>query len=293
MCRSAPKVVIKNDGTRWVAAGTHDVKEGSRRAVGEVSSTAIRAAHVPFLSRRRLESRVVHGRLIRQDGFSPDHSWQSRMLSELAREQRLDDFWRAHSVDPDDSAGPPVTMRNAPSVVHDDALVRALEPVLALLKLTGGGSHSPSRVTRERPRAAPRDPGPRSGAAVHVARRLQLGGDATREDRETAVARDEQLSGEKTDSAERASSCAPRTSGSAESASSSASTTTTSVARRTALAARSSGWRPSSRDPGSRWPPSVAPRRGGRRRPCAPPAACGVHGSRGADDGPSPRRPAS
>ena len=84
------------------------------------------------------------------------------MLSKLAREGRLDDFWRAHSVDLEGPAAPTVTIGTPPSVIHDETLVRALEPVLALLKLTACGSHSPSRVIRLRPRSGSPRPGSHS-----------------------------------------------------------------------------------------------------------------------------------
>ena len=157
------KVVMRNDGTRWLAAGTHALKGGSGTIGEEVASPAMRAAHVPFLSRRRLERRVTHGRLMVDDGFSLDHGWQSQMLFDFARDGRLDEFWQSHSVDSEGHAARPA--ESTWPCRRSFTTARSSEPSSRSSRFSkpkGGGSRSAPGHTTVKARRNSQGPGSRS-----------------------------------------------------------------------------------------------------------------------------------
>jgi hypothetical protein len=164
------KVLFRNHEALWVAAGTHALKVLPDSPTLEARSDALKAAHLPLLSRGRLEGKARTGRLEVQDHFPAGHGWQNQTMWALSQEGRLDEFWQSHSITFRSLSGD----RALPSCVVDDIFVQAIEPVLCLLE-KGFGS-------RTLPREGTQGPSSRElvdsqipfRTAVHSARKLQM-----------------------------------------------------------------------------------------------------------------------
>ena len=123
------KVIIRGDRVRWLSAGAHLVRWPEVVRETRLAPGALRCAHLPFLSQRRLALKVAQGRALEASGLPPEHGWQNRMLHRMAEAGTLADFWQRHSVPEqgvDDRDG-------GPRLVEDGALALALAPTLSLL----------------------------------------------------------------------------------------------------------------------------------------------------------------
>jgi hypothetical protein len=114
--------IIARNLTTWLTAGAHEVAGQRHEHVTELDRHVVRAAHVPMISRARLDLRAEAGRRLEEAGFDRDHGWQSQLTWRLQQQGRLDEFWQRHSSGP-----------GGPHTVSDNALARSMEPVMALL----------------------------------------------------------------------------------------------------------------------------------------------------------------
>jgi hypothetical protein len=164
------KIVFRAGRVPWVVAGTHDLKDFLASSCPEVTTDAFRVAHLPLLSRDRIGRRAQHGRRADAAGGPTDIGWQSRLVWALSRDDRLDEFWRRHSVP---RAGDDVPEAALPVTVRDDSLAEALEPSILLLQ-EGGGEPAPGSAAADLAFDGASDARVGFEAAVRVVRDLQV-----------------------------------------------------------------------------------------------------------------------
>ena len=92
------KIILRNDPSVWIAAGAHDVRYPGNVVAVDIPPESLRVAHLPFLSRSRLQLKVRHGQQLISDRFPPSHGWQDQLLWRFDHEGLLDEFWQAHSL---------------------------------------------------------------------------------------------------------------------------------------------------------------------------------------------------
>lgn len=123
------KVIIRNSEHAWLAAGSHSL-HGSRPGRSfELPLETARAAHLPLLSRDRLDAKVKHGETLVRSGFPLRHGWQSQMIFRLADQGLLDRFWATHS----DGGPEDGSQWVKPTTVEDDSFVRVMTSTIELL----------------------------------------------------------------------------------------------------------------------------------------------------------------
>lgn len=116
------KVMVRAGDLVWLGAGAHAVKGADPPSEWTIRSSVFTTAHLPFLSRRRLEKKLLQGKRLREAGFHYDHGWQSRMVCDAEETSRLDLFWHRHSIPPEKAAP-----YSEPMVTEDNSLSIALE----------------------------------------------------------------------------------------------------------------------------------------------------------------------
>jgi len=94
------KVIFRNTGTAWLRAGAHGLRHFMRERSLLVHRSRLRAAHLPLLSRAKLNRKAALGYRHRMDGAPPSFGWQNQMLNDLEQLGQLDAFWSRHSLDP-------------------------------------------------------------------------------------------------------------------------------------------------------------------------------------------------
>lgn len=165
---SDSKVIFRNDCGFWPCAGAHNVQGNTVVETFQIDSETLRAVHLPFLSRDRLQLKAKQGEALIQSGFEARHGWQNQLIYRFWKEGLLDQFWKSHSIGPrQTSCG-----RKLPSFVIDDGLARAIEPVLSLLE-EGFGSGVPYIKSDPVP-MEPQDTQIPLRTAIRSARKFQL-----------------------------------------------------------------------------------------------------------------------
>lgn len=168
-----PKLIVRGGTTSWMYAGAHDVRFPEGPRVIDVAPEQLATAHLPLLSRRRLELRAKHGEELVNRGFSLDHGWQSQMICSIRAQGWLDEFWESHSVGTS-GMSPYGTM---PVWVEDPSLGAALsEARAALLGAVGNGAADSGGLGG---RASNGTSLPLKDV-VEVVRQIQVAGDAFR-----------------------------------------------------------------------------------------------------------------
>ena len=119
-----------------LAAGAHGLADSGNAADTWLPPEQLRAGHLPFTSRRRLQQKCRHGQALIEAGFSRSHGWQNQMLRRLESAGRLDAFWAEHSL-PDDDSSPAARPGALPVLEQDDALAETLSPAVELLARSG------------------------------------------------------------------------------------------------------------------------------------------------------------
>lgn len=110
----------------WLAAGAHTIL--SPRPAAEIKTNQFEVAHFPFLSKNRLATRVSRKKQLNKQGFSPMQGWQSQMIASFHEENRMDDFWNAHSISD-------ISIKaKKPSTERDLRFSQSIEPVIISLK---------------------------------------------------------------------------------------------------------------------------------------------------------------
>jgi hypothetical protein len=125
-----PKLIFRASQTAWVAAGAHSLRSDTQPKTLVVGRGELRAAHFPLLSETRLLLRVSQGLEIQRAGFPLSHGWQSQMIYGLHKENRLKQFWAAHSLQDREKSHPPHPW----PVVEDDLFIRSIDRALNMLE---------------------------------------------------------------------------------------------------------------------------------------------------------------
>ena len=128
------KVIFRNTTTAWLEAGSHSLRPFLRSQSLLAHRTHLRGAHLPLLSRARLNRKAAIGRRHQQDGAPSSFGWQNQMLALLEQQGRLDEFWSRHALDPEsDTAITSDCLRTC----RDPVLAEALGPTISLLQSLG------------------------------------------------------------------------------------------------------------------------------------------------------------
>jgi len=117
------KVIVRGRFHRKLSAGAHFISSVTEIKEKMLSSQIIRCAHLPFLSKRHLANKAMHGKNEIESGFSLDHSWQNKVLYQLNLAGQLDSFWQRHSVS---KLNQPAVSAGYPTLIEDDALAVAV-----------------------------------------------------------------------------------------------------------------------------------------------------------------------
>lgn len=125
------KVIIRGSSEMYVGSGAHQVKGAASLEEMRIDTARLRVAHLPLLSRRRLELKSKQGAALVQAGFPKGHGWQSQAIRQVHEANLLDDFWRVHSISQDITPTPRAAL---PALADDDALPKALECAAAQLR---------------------------------------------------------------------------------------------------------------------------------------------------------------
>jgi len=121
------KVIFRgNLSDRWLASGAHSLLPS--KPAEEIATDQFEVAHFPLLSKNRLASRVSRRKQLTKQGFSTAHGWQSQMISTFHHENRIDEFWDAHSMS--DNAA----MGCKPRTEKDQRFVESIKPIISFLK---------------------------------------------------------------------------------------------------------------------------------------------------------------
>lgn len=117
------KVIVRSRYAPFIAAGAHGLHTRRQKEL-RMEKAALRAAHIPFRSRRQLNVKAQQGRDILAAGFPAGHAWQAQMLARLEDAGRLDRFWSNHSIDSAEKEHENPAAR--PTTVFDGAVGKAL-----------------------------------------------------------------------------------------------------------------------------------------------------------------------
>jgi len=127
--RFLSKVMFRRGASSWPANGAHSLKGPNLPEELKIAPTELRVAHLPMLTRERLEGRAKRGKYLRAAGFPKTHGWQSQMLYEISKDDALDSFWEHHSI----GYGSNSVGFKPPTSRFDDDLIKALVPTLGML----------------------------------------------------------------------------------------------------------------------------------------------------------------
>jgi len=128
------KVIFRNSSSAWLEAGSHSLRPFLRSQSLLAHRTHLRGAHVPLLSRVRLNRKAAIGRRHQQAGAPSSFGWQNQMLAHLEQQGRLDEFWSRHALDPDDDTA---ITSDGLRTCRDPVLAEALRPTISLLQSLG------------------------------------------------------------------------------------------------------------------------------------------------------------
>lgn len=124
------KIIFRDNGASWPAAGSHFLKTAGNTKMLSLEPGQLRCAHFPLLSRKKLDRKSIHGERKVRDGFPAWHGWQTRIIYQLSQENRLGEFWEAHSI----SSRQHSLSRTLPTSVVEDSFAEAIEPTIRLLE---------------------------------------------------------------------------------------------------------------------------------------------------------------
>lgn len=124
------KVIFRSHSLSWLCAGAHGLKYTNNPLYLEIKVDQLQAAHFPLLSKERLFLKAKQGEKLIASGFSVDHGWQSQLIYSLLKEDKLDQFWKAHSVGLNDDVHGHVL----PSVEKNSNFIESIRPIITFLK---------------------------------------------------------------------------------------------------------------------------------------------------------------
>jgi hypothetical protein len=117
------KVMFRLPQESWAVAGSHSMLGVGKEAEHKLPPVDTFVAHLPFLTRERLERRAAHGRTLVSSGYPRDHGWQSQVAHQMQVDGRLNEYWKKNSItstSSDSKLSPPKTItdnRLAPVLV--------------------------------------------------------------------------------------------------------------------------------------------------------------------------------
>jgi hypothetical protein len=123
-----PKLIFRARAHLMITDGAHALKWSYPNRTVQ-AMPMIYCAHLTLPSRKNLLRKSALGQVWVKAGLPADHGWQNQLLYRLELEERLEWFWRRHSINDQNQ-----TSEN-PRHELDDSLVRALAPVIEFLKL--------------------------------------------------------------------------------------------------------------------------------------------------------------
>ncbi|MBR7800083.1 glycosyltransferase family 2 protein [Undibacterium fentianense] len=123
------KIICRYSHFLKLNTGAHTATHFGGGANAERNEPMLFAAHLPMLTRSRLDKRAEHGKKLMDLGNPWYAGWQQQLVYRLQQEDRLDWFWSQHSID--SKMSEQATRQKAKT---DDCLVRALESTLGLLE---------------------------------------------------------------------------------------------------------------------------------------------------------------
>ena len=92
------KVIFRLPTNAWPTAGAHSLTGLVDVWEKEVSEDDLFAAHLPFLTRERLQRRAEHGRDLVTAGYWRRFGWQSQVVHEFSLQNQLDAYWNQVSI---------------------------------------------------------------------------------------------------------------------------------------------------------------------------------------------------
>jgi hypothetical protein len=92
------KIIIRSRHMRRLGPGSHDLRRYNMKKEIVIPKDELVCAHLPLLSRRRLDLKAAQGKALIDNGFPESHGWQSQMISRFKTEGKLELFWKHHSA---------------------------------------------------------------------------------------------------------------------------------------------------------------------------------------------------
>jgi hypothetical protein len=87
------KVIFRFPITAWPTAGAHSLTGQEEIAEKKLREDYLFAAHLPFLTRERLQRRADHGRDLAAAGYPMNFGWQSQVVHHFGLQNKLDEYW--------------------------------------------------------------------------------------------------------------------------------------------------------------------------------------------------------
>jgi hypothetical protein len=126
------KVIVRGCLASDISAGAHSLNRSELPNEVRLNSSLMHVAHLPFLSKRRLDMKFSQGLALKQAGFSKFHGWQSQMLDDVNKTIGPQIFWTNHSIS--ENKDPEFIQSGQPSTEVDHDLSEALEAAIEKLK---------------------------------------------------------------------------------------------------------------------------------------------------------------
>ncbi len=124
------KVIFRNTAQFALLPGAHSLLNLPSDLETSVTEEVFKVAHLPFLSKERLQLRSEQGENLINAGFPESHGWQSQMVYQISQKGELVDFWLAHSV----HSGAVMPSRTQFSSIGDSSFREAIISTVDLLK---------------------------------------------------------------------------------------------------------------------------------------------------------------
>ena len=125
------KVIVRGRLHHKITAGAHLILSVAEIKEKMLSSQIIRCAHLPFLSKRHLANKALHGKNEIESGFSLDHGWHNKALNQINLAGELDSFWQRHSVS---KLNQLAVSPGSPALIEDGAIAVALYDTIKAFK---------------------------------------------------------------------------------------------------------------------------------------------------------------
>ena len=128
---SISKIFFRNGAKNYLGAGAHNLEGSDSSFEINIDSNLFSVAHLPFLTRERINLRAQHGRNLILAGFPESHGWHEKIFSELDDKGGLDNFWIRHSMD----VGKDELAIQSPAVLKSSRFSIAIQPTVISMKL--------------------------------------------------------------------------------------------------------------------------------------------------------------